>query len=275
MKGGTTSLHRYLRQHPDVFMPEQKELNFFVDEYAGSPMNRPEARNWSRGRSWYERQLSGAVGEQAVGEASVNYTRYPTYPGVAERIAALLPSVKLVYVLRHPVDRVVSHYLHDRANGRERSSLDVAVRRDGRYLAPSRYARQLEEYLRLFPVEQLLVLRSDDLLSRRMETVRRVLDFIGVSSDVELDVDFEAHRSSEKIQRNRAVALAKSVPYRGVLPRAVRRRLRRMVARPLGTSSSQLDTNTHEFLRAQLAPDVRRLSDVTGENFGQIWGMES
>jgi hypothetical protein len=256
-------------------MPVQKELNFFIDEYTGPPIQPPEERNWDRGSGWYERQFSGALGEQAVGEASVNYTRHPTYPGVAERVAAVLPSVRLVYVLRHPVDRVVSHYLHDRAKGRERSPIDVAVRRDERYLAPSRYATQLEQYLRFFPAGQLLVLRSDDLLARRLETVRRVLDFIGVSSDIELNVDFEAHRSSEKIERNRALALAKRVPYRGVIPRPVRRRVRRIVARPLDTSSSQLDKNTHDFLTAQLAPEVRRLSDLTGENFGKIWGMDS
>ena len=51
MKGGTTSLYRYLRQHPEVFMPERKELNFFVDEYAGPPIDPPEERNWSRGIS--------------------------------------------------------------------------------------------------------------------------------------------------------------------------------------------------------------------------------
>ena len=111
MKGGTTSLHRYLRQHPDVFMPEQKELNFFLDEYAGRPIDPPEERNWSRGLTWYERQFAGAEDERAVGEASANYTRYPTYPGVAERIAKIVPEMKLIYLMRNPIDRVLSHYL--------------------------------------------------------------------------------------------------------------------------------------------------------------------
>ena len=106
MKGGTTSLYRYLRQHPEVFMPERKELNFFVDEYAGPPIDPPEERNWSRGITWYEHQFADAERERAVGEASANYSRHPTYPGVAERIAAVVPNVKLIYVMRNPIDRV-------------------------------------------------------------------------------------------------------------------------------------------------------------------------
>ena len=136
MKGGTTSLHRYLRQHPEVFMPERKELNFFLDEYAGPPIDPPEERNWSRGITWYERQFAGAERERAVGEASANYSRYPTYPGVAERIAEVVPKVKIIYLVRNPIDRVFSHYLHDVANGREQCPLHIAVRRDDRYLAP-------------------------------------------------------------------------------------------------------------------------------------------
>ena len=105
MKGGTTSLHRYLRQHPEVFMPARKELNFFLDEYTGPPIDPPEERNWSRGIAWYKHQFADVARERAVGEASANYSRYPTYPGVAESIAAVVPNVRLVYLVRNPIDR--------------------------------------------------------------------------------------------------------------------------------------------------------------------------
>ena len=150
MKGGTTSLHRYLRQHPDVFMPERKELNFFVDDYAGPPIDPPEERNWSRGLAWYERQFAGAERDRAVGEASANYSRFPTYPGVAEKIAEVIPVARLIYLVRNPIVRVLSHYLPDLSNGREQRPLHLAVRRDDRYLTPSRYATQVERYYRIF-----------------------------------------------------------------------------------------------------------------------------
>ncbi len=274
MKGGTTSLHRYLRQHPEVFMPERKELNFFLDEYAGPPIDPPEERNWSRGLTWYERQFAGAERERAVGEASANYSRYPTYPGVAERIAAVAPNVKIVYLVRNPIDRVFSHYLHDVANGREKCPLHIAVRRDDRYLAPSRYATQVEHYLRVFSSGQLLLLKTDDLLARRAETVHRVLEFIGVDSNVPLRLDFEAHRSSEKLEKTRALAFARQVRYRRFVPQPIRRRLRQLLANPLDTSKIEVDKETREFLMTQFVSDIRRLSELSGEDFGRTWSIE-
>jgi Sulfotransferase family len=272
MKGGTTSLHRYLRQHPEVFMPERKELNFFVHEYVGPPIDPPEERNWSRGITWYERQFIGAERERVAGEASPNYSRYPTYPGVAERIAAVVPDVKLIYVVRNPIDRTFSHYLHDFANGREQRPLHIALRRDDRYLAPSRYATQLENYFRVFSPGQVLVLRSDDLLARRAETVSRVLEFIGVNSGVHLHLDFEAHRSSDKVRKTRTLTLARRFRY--LVPRSIRGRLRQLLANPLDTSKIEIDTETRKFLTAQFAPDVRRLSELAGEDFGRRWGID-
>jgi Sulfotransferase family len=273
MKGGTTSLHGYLRQHPDVFMPERKELNFFLNEYAGSPIDPPEERNWSRGITWYERQFAGAEDARAVGEASANYSRYPTYPGVAERVAEVVPQMKLIYLIRNPIDRVLSHYLHDFANGRERRPLQIAVRYDDRYLAPSRYAAQLERYFRVFPSSQVLLLKTDDLLARRAETVGRVLDFIGVDSTVHLRLDFEAHRSSEKVEKTRALAFARRSRARRFVPPPIRRRLRQLLANPLNTSKIELDRETREFLALQFATDARRLSEFTGENLARSWGI--
>ena len=107
MKAGTTSLYHYLHAHPQVFMPSIKELDFFV---AGG--------NWGRGLHWYQKQFAGAgPGAVAVGEASTMYTKYPSVDGVPERIAAHLPEVRLVYVVRDPIDRIRSHYRHRVAVG--------------------------------------------------------------------------------------------------------------------------------------------------------------
>ena len=274
MKGGTTSLHRYLRQHPEVFMPARKELNFFLDEYTGPPIDPPEERNWSRGIAWYKHQFADVARERAVGEASANYSRYPTYPGVAERIAAVVPNVRLVYLVRNPIDRVFSHYLHDLANGREQRPFHVAVQQDDRYLAPSRYATQVEHYFRVFPSGQVLLLKTDDLLARRAETVRRVLEFIEVNGDVHLNLDFEAHRSSEKLTRTRALAFAKQSRYRRFVPRPLRRRIRQLLANPLDTSKVEIDGETREFLMKHFEPDIRRLSELAGEDFGRTWGIK-
>lgn len=85
MKAGTTSMHRYLDAHPDVFMATQKELNFFIEEL-----------NWSKGLGWYEERFAEAGDATARGEASPGYAGYPVRRGVPERIAATLPDARFV-----------------------------------------------------------------------------------------------------------------------------------------------------------------------------------
>src|SRR4051794_39226328 len=99
MKSGTSALHQAVAAHPAVFMSTPKELHFFVED-----------RNWSRGVEWYADQFAAANGASAVGEASVTYTQMPFRAGVAERIAQLTPNARIIYLVRHPVERMLSHY---------------------------------------------------------------------------------------------------------------------------------------------------------------------
>jgi hypothetical protein len=124
MKAGTTSLYHYLRHHEQVFMPKVKELDFFVEEM-----------NWPRGIHWYTQQFAGAAaGVLASGEASTSYSKYPQHAGVPERMAATVPDVKLLYVVRDPIARIRSHYRHRVLVGAEREGLETAVLRDPRYV---------------------------------------------------------------------------------------------------------------------------------------------
>ena len=185
MKGGTTSLYHYLSVHPEVFMSETKELHYFVAE-----------KNLPRGIGWYHQQFNAAGDAKAVGEASPDYTKYPLYQGVPERIARLIPSVRLIYVIRNPLERIRSHYLHDLARGRERRPIGEAVPGNEHYLAPSRYALQIERYLEHFPRDQLLVVTSESLRHERHAAMRRIHDFIDVTPDLQ-----RLFRTSSSIRR--------------------------------------------------------------------------
>ena len=86
-KCGTTSVHEYLDDHPEVAMSAEKELNFFVEE-----------KNWPRGIAWYESQFDPDA--PVRGESSPTYTAYPEYHGVPERIRSVVPDAKLIYLVR-------------------------------------------------------------------------------------------------------------------------------------------------------------------------------
>jgi hypothetical protein len=189
-KCGTTSLHAYLDQHPEISMSTPKELNFFVD-----------VMNWPKGFTWYERHFRTNT---IVGESSVLYSRYPRGGGVPERIHRHLPDVKLIYIVRDPVDRVRSHFIEVRSELSERRAFETVLRtiltspEPGSYLDTSRYAFQLEQYEKHFSPDRILVLFLEDLVARPQDTLRRVFEFLGVRADFPIDVATVKNSSSGK-----------------------------------------------------------------------------
>lgn len=204
-RAGTTSLFDYLTRHPDVAGPRaskgdvfwSKELHFFDDRF------------W-RGLGWYRSffplALSRRVarlrgGDMVASEATPSYLFHPAVP---ERVAATLPDVRLIALLRDPIERAYSHYQLMVRTGRETLSFEDALAAESErlagevdriladprytshryrhpaYVARGMYADQVERWLAHFPREQLLVLRAEDFLARPAEVYAETLDFLGL-----------------------------------------------------------------------------------------------
>jgi hypothetical protein len=193
MKGGTTSFFNYLAQHPQINPPFRKEIKFFDIHY-------------SQGLDWYRahfplrfKMKSGML----TGEATPYYIFHPTAP---ERVAKVLPNVKLIALLRNPVDRAYSHYNHMVRVGREPLSFEEAIAREAErldgeaekiiadprystfkhlhysYLARGRYIEQLEKWFALFPRRQILILPSEELYTSPATAYRQAVEFLGLSA---------------------------------------------------------------------------------------------
>lgn len=171
MKCGTTALHRYLGEHPDVATSEPKELDYFFGDRPG------DVGNLWRGRDWYASHFP--CDTPVRGESSPGYTS-PRRPEVAARIAETLPDVRIVYLTRDPLERAVSQYLHHRRDGDERRDLgDALLDPDSQYVARSRHAERLAPYLDAFPRDRLLIVRNEALAARPGDVVSEVLRFVG------------------------------------------------------------------------------------------------
>jgi hypothetical protein len=279
MKAGTTSLFEYLRAHPDVYMSPLKEVDYFVREL-----------NWSRGIEWYARQFRRGEGVRAVGEASPSYTKYPEYAGVPERMTRLLPDARLIYLVRDPIERIRSHYQHRAMTGSETAPIDVAVLHDARYIDPSRYAMQLERYLRWYPRDRILVIASEELRDDRVATMRRVHDFVRVDpSFVAPTIEREYYRTQERAGYPTYVWWLRRHLKR-VIPPNRRWRLRRsmnrhlpdgLVPTPEGRNHSPhpenvpravIDPALRERLVEMLREDVMRLRAHMSHDFDG-WGI--
>jgi hypothetical protein len=278
MKAGTSTLYRILRAHPDVYLPDRKELHYFSGPYAGPPREvEPDAADTSaRGLDWYRAQFADAGGHAAVGEATPKYTRWPAYQGTPERIAKVIPDVRLIYLVRDPISRMQSHYLHYVSTGAEKRPINVALRDDPLYLDASRYATQIDRYMEHFDRAQLLVLSSDDLRDRQQDTVARVLRFLGVDDTWTVPAGYtEAHRTADKRAANRRLTFLRRLPLRKRLPGGLRTAVRNAVSDPLTAHAQPIDDELRAELREIFDDEGRRLEPYLGRVPGWVSSQQA
>ena len=196
MKAGTTSFHPYLNAHPDIAMSEPKETNYFSN-----------LTYWKRGNDWYESHFTRDA--KIRGESSTAYSAYPIIPDVPERIHRTVPRVKLIYLVRDPITRLISQFLHHTAEAKETRDLSTIIQsiiRDepSPYVFQSQYMLQLERYLEFFSCDQILVITTESLKTAKLETLNAVCEFLEIpfefsAEDVKKDYN---QTESEKFQRN-------------------------------------------------------------------------
>jgi hypothetical protein len=208
-KSGTTSLFYNLRDHPEVFCPPVKELNYFSQGEEGlTPGRGPgdqQATTWTESRDAYASYFQGRENETVVGEASVSYLYSPVS---AARIHESIPDVKLIAVLRDPVERAWSNYCHMVRDGREPldflDALDAEEERiaegwefSWHYRRLGLYGEQLERYFDRFSRSQIKIFRFMDLKADTSGIVREIFSLLGVDPSYEPDADRQHNQSGQ------------------------------------------------------------------------------
>ncbi len=181
MKSGTSYLWRLLDAHPLVFMSEPKEPCYFVDP---DDLKRIFPLMW-RQQYWksernYLQLFDAAAGAPIVGEASVFHAYLPLAPGVAERICRFNSDARILYLMRDPVERALSHYWHNVRYFAEYRALDQAIKDDIQYAAVGDYAVQLRDYYRRFDRSNVRVLTYEELTEDPAGVMQSVFDWLGV-----------------------------------------------------------------------------------------------
>lgn len=204
-KSGTTTLFKYLSQHPQVYVPKNKEPNFFgMDE------------NYAKGIDYYSSMFAEAQSDQICGEASTDYAKWPKFPESASRIAQALPQVKLIYVMRNPIDRAYSYYVHVNRNQPIQESFEDYICRTTEALDASYYMLQIEQYLQFFPKESFLFLLMEDLVRQPDRIVKQVCQFVGVDDTIDCTqavvVANQGKQFFEDTIRGRITAPLRSIP---------------------------------------------------------------
>lgn len=271
-KCGTTSLHYYLHAHPEIGVPRRKEVHFFLDP-----------GNWHRGVEWYCRQFPEA--RVRVESFGGGYSHYPLQQGVARRIAEVLPHGKFIYMVRDPVERMLSRYVHNVCECLEAAEPAEAFAGDptrNPYVSESLYFTQLSQYREFFDDDRFLVIDYEDFRDHRRETLRRLFRFLGVD-EAFWSADFEVIRHPTAGKRRKTdfgVALHRRFGRHVLaalgqlpLPMAAQRWIAHrsdqalywLFSRPM--PRPVLDPSLRARLNNVFRPEVERLEAFTGRRF--------
>lgn len=251
MKCGTSSLYHYLGLHPDVEMSEIKEVDYFVAE-----------NNFEKGEEWYAAQFGNQ--EKIHGEASPNYSKAHFFEGVPKRMNALLPDVKLIYLVRDPVERIISHYTHNYSEGREPRSISEILEEleENHYVLCSRYYWQLEHYLEYFSENQIMVVPTDELKHHRESALRRIFRFIGADeSFYHTEFQEEKHQSNKKLKKSRLGWYILESPgirsLKELIPASVKDPIKQLIRTEV--EKPQIKPEVERRVRSFLRPDMLKL----------------
>ena len=256
MKSGTTALYYYLEQHPQIYMSPVKEPNFFC--FAGQEGS--ESKSVTRIEA-YRQLFKGVSEERAIGEASHCYLYEP---GAVARIQQYVPEAKLVAILRNPVERAYSHFLHMVRSGTEPLTDFAQALREEEvgayqkrsyqdYIGRGRYYEQLKRYFDAFNSEQIRVYLYEDLDKAPIDTLQDTFRFLGVEDSFVPDVSLRRNVSGYPKYKTLDEFLRRPSPVKNALKMYLPARLRWRLSKAF----DDLKTRNLVGPRA-MEPEVRR-----------------
>lgn len=276
MKSGSSALTFHLHAHPQIFMTMRpKEPSYFVArEQLKEVYPQMERLGLWKGEECYLALFKGADNARVVGDASQNYARLNRVTGVAERIAAFNRDARILYIMRDPVERTISHYWYMVLNFGERRDISEAIKRDRDYLDTSYYAMQLKPYIELFGRENVKAITSEAMRSSLIPTMQGVYEWLGVDRTFEPpNKSFEVNITPEQVSQVRGLGLLHQVKHSKLwsaigpsVPRPIRALGNRLSVKTVKRKNVQVD-KVMEFLRPIQQNQTSELADLLGRGF--------
>lgn len=209
MKAATSTLHEQLSAQPGISMSQPKELYFFSDDAV-----------WAKGTSWYASHFDAVAPTDLCGESSTHYSKLPTYPKTIERLAATVENPRLIYVMRHPIDRLVSQYQHMQLQGEVHEALeDVLSGNHSELIDYSCYSKQLLPYLTRFGPDAVLPVFFDRLVDNPQAELERVCSFLDYPGTPVWDATLQHNVTTERLAVSTVRERIKSAPFYSLLRR--------------------------------------------------------
>jgi len=199
MKSGTSTLAAQIGAQPGLFMTTPKEPNFFSDDAI-----------WNKGADWYRGLFSGAAPGDLKGEASTHYTKRPRYPHTLERMQSFLKTPpRIVYVIRNPIDRAVSHFVHAWSEGEAGRDIRAAFAGTPDFVDFGCYGMQITPFIETFGADHVLLTSLEALRETPQAELARVTRFLGYSATPQWQ--------TKRARENASAARTRKLPLHGIL----------------------------------------------------------
>lgn len=282
-KCGTTSLYEYLKQHPEIFLPAQKELHFFsypeLSQNTNGPGMKHVLKDLIKDKGGYYKQYRTSDKNKVSGDISPSYL---IYPKSIERIKKMLGDPKIIIMLRNPVERVYSQYLHLRRAAREDLTFEDALEAENaridagwgdmwHYKSSGFYSKYVSSYVDAFSIDNVHIILMDDLKSDPKRIISSVFDFIGVDSSIEVNLGEEYNKSA--LPRSKFIARMTEANYftsiaKKVIPRNLGASIKRKVQNLNLGDKPIMNTETLENLKQFYKDDIRELEAIIERKTG-------
>jgi hypothetical protein len=274
MKSGTSYLYNLLASHPAIFMCRPKEPSYFVE-----PNQLRTLWPWAwklgywKSQECYLQLFQSAGTATILGEASVYYTHLPLMSGVAERIHRFNPDARLIYVMRDPLERTISHYWHRVRHHHEHRSLLSAIRNDSQYRDVSNYAVQLAPYLDRFKQDQIKLLTFEELTGNTDDTIQSIFRWLKLDGSIASVTTQPENVTPEIIRRSTVLhrlrhenrLLCAAIDR---IPSSVRRFGARMVTRQVDRRNIDI-SEVVRYLRPMQQRQTEALTKLIGREFSE------
>ncbi len=267
MKCGSTSLDYYLKAHPQIAMPK-KELDYF-------------SLNYQKGSDWYLSKFPASCKTECIfGETSVSYAKFPHHKDVPARIFTDIPNAKLIYILRDPFKRLVSHYMHNVYADNEKESLENILKskkESSLYVAFSKYFFQIEQYLKYFDPSRIHILTLEDLSNIELLSAKLndIFKFLGVKENiVSTEFSQKKQQSEKKGKKGKAALIISKFPYYRKFVDIAPEPLKNLYIRLFTTqlAAPKLNDDTKQRIYDYLSSDTEKLRQFTGRAF-ESWSI--
>jgi hypothetical protein len=279
-KSGTSSLYHYLKQHPDIFLSErQKEGRFFsqMKNCFEGPGDTVVEKSLTKDQDTYKKLFIGHSGQKAVGDISPEYLYF--HENAVSRIKSMLgDDVKIIIILRNPVDRAYSSYTHFKRDHREDLSFEEALEKEQerkklnwlwawQYKNSGLYYSQVKAYIDNFKHVQVIV--YDDLIREQDQVLADICNFIGVRSDFKFDTSYKYNVSGDpknqilyKLETSRS--LVKFV--KRLIPKGISAKLKKQFTGEKQMVKTEMNPQTRKELIEFFSADIVKLEQLIGQD---------